>query len=233
MFYDLHIHSCLSPCADDEMTPANILNMAIIKQLDLIAITDHNTTKQSLAVMAYAVDKDIEIIYGCELQTIEEVHVLGYFKTCEEIIAFQTWIDKKLPIVKNDIKYFGNQYVYNKNQVIASNEENLLLVSLNASLEECIDAIHQYHGKVVIAHVLDRQNSIVTQLGFIPESLSYDGLEIHSIEQKETVLKMHPWISENKTDWFYNSDAHQLIDINEPIYEKTAEQWQRFWGINQ
>ena len=92
MYYDLHMHSCLSPCASDDMTPNNIVNMALIKELDLIAVTDHNSTKQLPAIDKVARELGLTLLYGVELETIEEVHVLGLFNTLEKSQSFQEWI---------------------------------------------------------------------------------------------------------------------------------------------
>ena len=94
MFYDLHMHSCLSPCAEDEMTPNNICNMALIKGLDVIALTDHNSTKQLSSISKVAKSLNLNFIYGCEIQTVEEVHILGLFDSLEKTERLQKWIDK-------------------------------------------------------------------------------------------------------------------------------------------
>ena len=109
-------------------------------------------------------------------------------------------------------------------------EDNLLLVSLDATLEETVDAIHAYGGKVILAHVLDRQNSVTTQLGFIPMGLAYDGLEVKSEEQKLRVLETHPWIKEEDTYWFIDSDAHRLIDMSEADNFMRDSVFRKLWG---
>lgn len=230
MFYDLHIHSCLSPCAEDEMTPNNICNMAQIKGLSFIAVTDHNSTRQLPAVAKVASQLGLKMLYGCEIESNEEVHVLAYFPTLDKALAFQKWLDEMLPYTKNDKDYFGNQWVCDELDQVIAEEERLLIVSLKASLEECIDAIHQYGGKAVLAHVLDRVNSITHQLGFIPQGLPYDGIEIKNDAEKLRVLKMHPWIKEEDTLWFVDSDAHHLIDISEEEHSISKEELQKYWG---
>ena len=65
--YDLHIHSCLSPCGDDDMTPANIVGMAALKNLDVIAVTDHNACRNCPAVLTLAGRQNIIAIAGMEL----------------------------------------------------------------------------------------------------------------------------------------------------------------------
>lgn len=227
MFYDFHIHSCLSPCSNDDMTPNNIVNMALIKGLDMIAVCDHNSTKQQKAIHAVAEKNGLKIMYGVEIQTIEEVHICCYFKDLLDVNNFQDWIDIKLPTIKNDSNYFGNEWVMDESDQIINSEQILLLSSVNATLDECIDKVHDCNGKAVLAHVIDRVNSVTHQLGFIPENCKFDGLEIKNLEQMFEVKKRHPWICE--TTWFINSDAHQLNDIHEAEYSLSSEEFNHFW----
>ena len=230
MFYDLHMHSCLSPCAEDAMTPNNICNMAFIKGLDLIAVTDHNSTKNLPAIAEVAASIGLKMLYGAELETSEEVHVLGLFSRLEKALKFQEWIDSKMPSVKNDEDYFGHQWIMNSRDEKIGDEERLLLVSLGATLEETAAAIHEYGGRVILAHVLDRANSVTHQLGFIPMDLPYDGLEVKNEEQRLRVIETNPWVTEDSTNWFIDSDAHYLTDISEPDHFLRESVYKKLWG---
>ncbi|MDO5108615.1 MAG: PHP domain-containing protein [Erysipelotrichaceae bacterium] len=230
MFYDLHMHSCLSPCAEDAMTPNNICNMAFIKGLDLIAVTDHNSTKNLPAIAEVAGSIGLKMLYGAELETSEEVHVLGLFSRLEKALKFQEWIDSKMPSVKNDEDYFGHQWIMNSRDEKTGDEERLLLVSLSATLEETAAAIHEYGGRVILAHVLDRANSVTHQLGFIPMDLPYDGLEVKNEEQRLRVIETNPWVTEDSTNWFIDSDAHYLTDISEPDHFLRESVYKKLWG---
>lgn len=230
MFYDLHMHSCLSPCAEDAMTPNNICNMAFIKGLDLIAVTDHNSTKNLPAIAEVAASIGLKMLYGAELETSEEVHVLGLFSRLEKALKFQEWIDSKMPSVKNDEDYFGHQWIMNSRDEKTGDEERLLLVSLSATLEETVAAIHEYGGRVILAHVLDRANSVTHQLGFIPMDLPYDGLEVKNEEQRLRVIETNPWVTEDSTNWFIDSDAHYLTDISEPDHFLRESVYKKLWG---
>ena len=163
MYYDLHIHSCLSPCAEDEMTPNNICNMALIKGLDVIAISDHNSTKQLKSISQVAKSLNLAFIYGCEIQTIEEVHVLALFDSLDKTNLLQQWIDEHMPSIPNKVDYFGKEEICNSKDEVVGIEERLLLVSLDVSIEDTIDKIHELKGKAILAHVLDRENSITHQ----------------------------------------------------------------------
>lgn len=229
MYYDLHIHSALSPCAENEMTPNNICNMALIKGLELIAVTDHNSVKQLKAFSIAAERAGIKALYGAELQTSEEVHVLALFKRLEDAEKLEPWIDEHMPIIPNKIDFFGDQWICNQDDEFVEQEKNLLLVSLTANLEETIGKIHELGGRAILAHVVDRENSITNQLGFIPENLAYDGLEIKSLGEIPRVLARNPWIKE-ETIWLIDSDAHRLIDIAEKENYLTSETFKRLWG---
>lgn len=230
MFYDLHIHSCLSPCAENEMTPNNICGMAMIKGLNVIAVTDHNSTRQLPAVSEAAAANGLKFIYGCELESSEEVHLLGYFKTMKQAEQLQEWIDSKMPGIKNKVDFFGDEEIMNSKDEVIGIEDRLLIVSLSASLDECVEKIHELKGTAILAHVMDRKNSVTTQLGFIPMDLAYDGLEVKSEAQKEEVLKLHPWISEEDTIWLYDSDAHRLTDISEAVHEIDTATYMKLCG---
>lgn len=229
MFYDLHMHSCLSPCAEDEMTPNNICNMALIKGLNLIAVTDHNSTRQLPAMAEAARNIGIGMLFGTELESSEEVHVLGLYRRLEAALSLQPWIDAHMPGIPNDEKFFGKQEIMNASDEIIGTESQLLIVSLSASLEECVKEIHRTGGRAILAHVLDRKNSVTTQLGFIPMDLDYDGLEVKSPAQKAEVMKKNPWVRKDII-WLVDSDAHRLIDISEPVNDISEETVARLWG---
>jgi len=229
MYYDLHIHSCLSPCAEEEMTPNNICNMALLKGLDLIAVSDHNSCRQQPGMKDAAQQTGIRLLYGAELQSMEEVHILALFRNLEDSQKLQAWIDTVMPSVPNDPDYFGSEKILNGMDELIGIEERLLLVSLNAALEECIDAIHACSGIAVPAHVMGRENSIMNQLGFIPEDLDYDALEIRNEKEKEEVLSLHPWMKEEDTIWLIDSDAHRLVDIPEREHQMSEETLESLW----
>ena len=230
MYYDLHIHSALSPCAENEMTPNNICNMALIKGLELIAVTDHNSVRQLPAFSVCAGKAGIKCLYGAEIQTSEEVHVLALFKNLDDALKLQPWIDERMPGIPNRTDFFGDEWICDAEDNFIEPEERLLLVSLNATLEETIAEIHALEGRAILAHVLDRENSVMNQLGFIPEGLAYDGLEIKSLEEIPRVLKSNPWIKEEETIWLTDSDAHRLIDIAEAEHYMTSAVFNRLWG---
>lgn len=228
-YYDLHIHSCLSPCSDDDMTIHNIIQMSMIKELDVISVTDHNSLRQYKSIQKVIEQYPIDLIIGCEVQTKEDIHVLCYFKEYSRVNEFQDFLMSKHPGIKNRKEYFGNQYILDELDNVLEEEDLLLLVSLDISIDDLCKVVHEMNGKVVLAHALDRGNSITTQLGFIPPNLEYDAIEVKNVEQRDRILAMHPWISKD-TLFLYNSDAHHLVDIHEPEFSLSDDEYEKFWG---
>ena len=230
MYYDLHIHSCLSPCADDDMTIHNILNMCMLKELELISITDHNSMKQYRYLKEVAKQYAFQLIYGVEVQTMEDVHVCCYFKEEMQMDAFQILLDIWNPGIPNQKEYFGNQILLNAQDEIDAEEERLLVVPLQITLQELCTIVHSLQGAFVLAHALGRSNSICTQLGFIPKELAFDGIEVRSAEEKKQLQIKHPWITD--TVWLINSDAHRLIDIQERTQQIAKDKFEQLWRNN-
>ena len=96
-YYDFHIHTALSPCGDDDMTPNNIVNMAVLKGLDAIAITDHNTAKNVPACVECAKDKPLVVIPGMEIETAEEIHMLALFDNTDALMRLDKIVSENSP----------------------------------------------------------------------------------------------------------------------------------------
>ena len=179
IFLDMHIHSCLSPCASDDMTPNNIVNMAIIKGLDMIAVTDHNTAGNLPAVFDAAREAGgICVVPGIELNTSEEVHVLAYFEKLSDALSLSEEIYEYLPAINNNPRFFGNQIFMDGDDNIIGEEKKLLLSPLTLDIDETVAVIRKHHGVPVPAHIDKTSNGIVQVLGFIPENLGIKTVEI-------------------------------------------------------
>lgn len=211
IYYDFHIHSCLSPCADDDMSANNIIGMAYIKGLDYIAITDHNSCLNAKAFKDN--ELPVKVLYGIEVETQEEVHILGLFLDLDKNQEFGKWVNEYLPDVKNDPTFFGNQIIVNEKDEEIGRFDKLLLQSISKSIDEVIDKIHELKGAAILAHALDRKNSITFQLGFIPEGIKADAIEVKSVEEINKLKKMHPYLEDYL--FIVDSDAHHLTDISE------------------
>lgn len=227
MKVDLHIHSALSPCGSDDMTPNNIVNMSKICELDMISVCDHNTLGQQKILAKVSENLGLRYVFGVEVQSVEDVHIIGYFQNLNDVELFDKYLKQHLLPLKNDIHFFGNQYLFDEMDEIIGTEEILLIQSTTESINDIAKKIHECHGLVSLAHVCDKSNSILTQLGFIPPNLEFDIIEIKNEKQKEMVLKMHPWIQ--NVLWIKNSDAHYLQDIG--IFEDdiNEDEWNELW----
>jgi len=206
LFVDLHIHSCLSPCGDELMTPNNIVGMAYLKGLDAIAVCDHNSAGNLAAVKAVADMMGVLLLPGIELNTREEVHLLCYFADVETAQRFSEAVHKHLT-QKNVPEIFGHQVYMNEEDEPVGEEERLLIAALDLSLEQCADLCRQFGGVCVPAHINRGSNGVLGALGFLPRTVSWDALELS---------KKHP-LPESFDEYFHlqSSDAHYLEDISE------------------
>jgi len=209
-YYDLHIHSDLSPCGNHDMTPNNIVNMAYIKGLNIISVTDHNTVKNFPAIREIGENLGIEVIPGIEVTTREEVHVLCYFKNYIDAEKFGNIIYESLPDIKNNTLIFGDQNIYNSDDEITGSLSKLLINASKYTIDEIYYMAHEHNGIMVPAHINKKSNSILGVLGFIPFNLKIDFVEIFSkADIDERLIKKYYILK--------NSDAHQLIDISESV----------------
>ena len=210
------------------MTPHNIARMAVLKGLQVIAVTDHNSLKQQRVMAEVAHQYGLTYLYGVEIQSQEEVHILGYFTSEKDVDAMQRWIEDHQIKVKNRPTYFGEQTLYDVHDQMVEEEPVALIFSLNASLESCIKAIHHKGGKAVLAHLYGRKYGLIQQLGFIPEGLRIDGVEL--CDPREVPFFKNEYPQYAHLPILCNSDAHQLGDIHEARF-RLDDPTLRAWGI--
>lgn len=209
-YYDLHIHSDLSPCGSSDMTPNNILNMSLIKGLNIISITDHNSAGNLPAAMELSSRAGIKVIPGLEVTSKEEVHVLCYFKELKNATEFGSIIYDSLPLIKNNIEIFGEQNIYNSNDEITGTLEKLLINASKYTIEDIYSIVKEYRGVMIPAHINKMTNGILGVLGFMPFNLKIEHVEVYS-----KVPISGKTIEKYKV--LYNSDAHRLVDISEAV----------------
>lgn len=210
---DLHIHSGLSPCADITMTPNNIINMARLKRLDAIAITDHNCTKNLRVAWEIAKSTDIILVPGVELTTKEEVHLVCLFDSIVKAEYFQKVLDRNISNIKNRIDVFGNQYIYDINDEIIGEYELMLMNATELSIENAVIEVKKLNGVIIPAHIDRSSFSILSNLGFISPELEINTVEISRNFNYNELKKDHPYLEKYKK--ITNSDAHILGDILE------------------
>ncbi|MBU5334534.1 MAG: PHP domain-containing protein [Anaerocolumna aminovalerica] len=213
--YDFHLHSCLSPCGDNDMTPANIIAMAALKKLDVVALTDHNSSKNCPAFLAMAKQYGIIAIPGMELCTQEEVHVLCLFSRLEDAMNFDGYVYEHLLPVPNNQSIFGRQQIYNEEDKVIGEEPYLLINATDISFEEVYDLVKGYNGIMLPAHIDRTANSLLYNLGFIPPESKFSCVELYDKDKMEYLRKENPYLT--NCNIITNSDAHYLEHINEPV----------------
>ena len=200
---DLHNHSCLSPCGSDDMLPSLIAFEAMEKSIDILALTDHNCSRNLDSFKEACEICGIIPIFGIEVNTIEDVHVLTLFKEIDDAKEFGFYIETLLPNIKNDPKLFGNQNIVDMEGEIIDTFDKSLLTTCGISLEDVVNECLSRDGLVIPAHIDKGANSILSNLGFLPD-LNYSALEaIRPFDLKQTY---------NKTV-IQGSDAHYLEHI--------------------
>jgi len=174
---DLHIHTCLSPCADLAMAPTAIIKQAKIRGLDIIGICDHNSTENVLAVKKAGRKENIAVFAGIEISSREEAHIMGFFDSDSSLEKIQEVIYANLP-GKNDEKKFGEQIIVDEYDGPVSSNEKLLSGAAGFSVDKVVDLIHDAGGLAIASHIDRESFGIIGQLGFIPEGLNLDAAEV-------------------------------------------------------
>lgn len=169
MKFDLHIHSCLSPCANLEMSPSEIVTRAVAAGIDGIALTDHQSARNTPAIAECARRAGLKCLFGMEVQTAEEVHTVALFDTTEQALALTDWVYAAMPKRVNDPETFGDQPVVTWDDDIVEMEWRILAMGCRRTIPETAAKVHELDGLYIAAHI-DRPNfSVISALGAIPE----------------------------------------------------------------
>ncbi len=211
-YYDLHIHSCLSPCADNDMTPCNIAGMAAIKGLGIVALTDHNSTKNCRAFFAAAKRHGIVPIAGMELTTAEDVHIVCLFPTLEAAEKFDDEYRSFRILYKNRKNIFGDQLILDEEDNVIGEEEHLLLNASTLSIEDAERLAKKYGAAVFPAHIDRDENGIIAALGCVPETPHFHAVEFRD---RESIGEYSEKYGLSDKLILTDSDAHYLWDISE------------------
>lgn len=212
-YYDLHIHSCLSPCADDDMTPNNIAGMASLKKLQVVALTDHNSCKNCPSFFEACERYGIIPVAGMELSTAEDIHIVCLFESLDNAMRFDGVIYNHLSAIENRKEIFGNQVILNGNDEPVGEEKKLLISATDLWLGEAVELARKFGAFVYPAHIDREANGIISVLGAIPKEYGFECVEFKSFESI-TDLKLKYGELENAVG-VVSSDAHHLWDINE------------------
>lgn len=208
---DLHIHTILSPCTElTEMSPHAIIEKASHTALEVIAICDHNSCENIAPARKISLSRELIVLAGIEIASREEVHTLGLFDEEEEALKVQEVVYRNLP-GENDEKSFGHQVVVNEKDEVVRLNKKLLIGATTLSLEEVVDLIHSFNGLAIASHVDREAYSIIGQLGFIPQGLALDALELSPKVSIGEARERFPQLGDYPL--ITSSDAHTLSDI--------------------
>lgn len=219
---DLHMHTCLSPCAEIDMTPRGIVAESLRKGLDLIAITDHNSAENVEAAQRAAIGTGLGVLAGMEIGSSEEVHILALFESADPVRALQCIVHECLPGGENDERLYGDQIIVNENNEVMGFNRRLLIAATSLTVRTLVELIRSLGGISVASHV-DRQSfSVLSQLGFIPEDLHFDALEISPRMHRDEAEAAFPELQ--RFPWVSFSDAHRMGEIGRRVTTFTVKE---------
>ncbi len=176
---DLHVHTCLSPCAGLDMSPLGIVREALKAGLDVIGVCDHNSAENVSAVKKAGKAQGLKVLGGMEVASSEEAHILVFFEEDEDLFRFQDVVYRHLSGT-NDEKAFGQQVIADEEDGVIGFCDRLLIGATSLSAEKIVELARSGRGEtlVIAAHVDRDAFSLISQLGFIPRNLALDAVEI-------------------------------------------------------
>ena len=212
-YYDLHLHSCLSPCGDMDMTPNNLVNMAKLLGLDVIALTDHNTSLNCEAAMKVGEEVGVLVIPGMELTTAEDIHAVCLFSTLEQALAFSAYVDDHRIKVKNKTEIYGRQVIMDENDEETGEIEHLLIPASFIGISEAYAKAKEFGGICYPAHIDRDSLSILSVLGEIDPICGFKTAELADISRLDELTVQHPILKNMHI--VTCSDAHYLENMRE------------------
>ena len=210
--YDLHVHSCLSPCADNDNTPNNLAGMATLNNIQIMALTDHNSSRNCPAFFTAAKRYGIIPIPGMELTTSEDIHVICLFPELEAALRFNDEVDARRIRFKNSKEIFGDQLILDGEDEVIGEEEDFLTNATTISYEEVPELVEKYGGACYPAHIDREANGVIAILGTLPEEPDFPCVELHFKKNAEEYTRDFHL---EKKRIIISSDAHYLEDLRE------------------
>lgn len=215
---DLHVHTCLSPCGDSESVPTRIVRAALEAGVDAIAVCDHNASENVSPVQGAAEGKNLTVFGGMEITSQEEVHILGIFDDAGSLEKMQELVYSNLAGTNNR-EVFGPQYIVDEEDYVEGYNDHLLIGATNLSLDAVISAVRDFGGLVIASHIDREAFGLISQLGFVPEGLDLDAVELSKNYKKSTYSFEgigYPFVT--------FSDAHHPEDIGTSVTVFVLEQ---------
>lgn len=217
VYCDLHLHSCLSPCSDDEMTPWNLVGMACVNGLSLIALTDHNTTRNVPEAIEAGKEYGVAVLPGMEITSKEEAHILGYFPSLEDALAAGEEVYGHLPAIENDPSLFGNQLIKTNGDQDGGILSKLLINATSLSVDEVEALVKRHNGITVPAHINRGHNGMIGALGLMPFLPQFPIVEVSA------GLDCPAYATKGRFQ-LHSSDAHRLEDVQGPVFALPLEE---------
>ena len=211
-YYDFHIHSCLSPCADDDNTPNNIAGMAKLCGLNIVALTDHNTCKNCPSFFRAAERYGIIPVAGMELTTSEDIHAVCLFEELDGAMEFDKEIQSRRMLIKNRKDIFGNQLILDGEDNLIGEEEFFLSNATSVSLDEAPEIVKSFGGICYPAHIDRQANGVIAVLGTFPKTPDFKLAEISRLDKVNEYVENYS-LYDKKI--IISSDAHYLTDIKD------------------
>ncbi|MEA1970257.1 MAG: PHP-associated domain-containing protein [Thermodesulfobacteriota bacterium] len=207
---DLHIHTCLSPCANLDMYPTALVEKSLDCGLDVIGICDHNASENVRYVIEASRGKPVHVFSGMEITSREEVHVIALFENIDNLLQIQKIVYDSLSGTNRE-EIFGCQAIVNESDEVKGFNDRLLIGSTAISLQETVETVHSFGGIAIAAHIDRESFSVLGQLGFIPSDIRFDALEI----SRRTGLKEARAKYPDLRDYTFieSSDAHCIRDM--------------------
>ena len=221
LYYDFHIHSCLSPCGSDDMTPNNIVGMAALSGYNIIALTDHNCCKNCEAAVKVGKANGITVIPGMELCTSEEIHIVCLFPTVEKAMKFSDYVEENSMDIPNNPEIFGNQLIMNEDDEVVGIHKGLLTIASNISVENVKDIVESFGGICYPAHLNRDSYSIISVLGGFPTEQGFTVAEFSDGEKIEAYTKL---FGLENLKIIRSSDAHYLENIPDAEHQIELEE---------
>lgn len=223
--YDLHIHSCLSPCAANDMTPNNIAGMAHLAGVQVLSVCDHNTAQNLPAVKKACAKYNIRLLPAIEANTAEEIHILCYFPTVEGALSMSDLLYENLPDIPCKEEYFGEQIIMNSEDKETGRLTKLLLNATKLTLQETVKEIQNRGGICIPAHIDRDSYSVISALGTMPQSPIFAAVELADIQNKQLYIQQNHITT--ATEILVSSDAHYLenIAMEEWMIDETSTLW--------
>lgn len=221
--YELHLHSCLSPCGDAEMTPSSIAGMAMLNGVRVAALTDHNTCKNCPAFFDACNNYGVVPIAGMELTTMEEIHVVCLFDSLDAAMTFDKFVESHRMRVKNRPDIFGEQLIMNCDDEIIGQEEDLLILATDLDLTAAVEAVREHGGVAFPAHIDKQSNGLLGILGMFPEEPEFRTVELYDLANIEKYRGLCPNLDSMVI--VSNSDAHRLesMRLDPPALDNMPE----------